>query len=153
MPAQYYRTLLDYDGEATTMRIVIPEINAGNIADIVTQTANLGTAINGLTLGALGKLGYGNFTDGVDTEASDPFAQREMKWLVSYEDTLTGKVYRVEIGTADLSHLDPNNRDRANIGDAAEVDAFITAFETLAVAPDTANPVEVKSIIPVGRNT
>ncbi|MCK9600762.1 MAG: hypothetical protein M0R06_17100, partial [Sphaerochaeta sp.] len=62
MPAFYSRVLKDYDGENTTLRVAITEINAGNIADIVTQTANFGAALNDITLGSLQALRYGNET-------------------------------------------------------------------------------------------
>lgn len=151
MPAFYSRTLHDYDNEPTTFRVRIPEINAGNIADIVTKTANLGTAVNGITLGALENLRYGNETIAASGAAASAYAQRELKWLVRYRDTVLGDSYRVTIGTADPTHLDPNARGQAQIGDAGDVDAFVTAFEDLVVS-DAGNAVEVTSITLVGRN-
>lgn len=153
MPGFYSRALRDYDAETTTFRVSAAELNAGNIAAQLTLQAALGTAINDMVLGSLWRIAYGNEVPGVTPQASDPFAQREMKWLISYTDDVTGKLYQCELGTADLSNLDPNNRDSANIGDGGVVDAFVAAFEAYVVAPDTGNAVSIVSIIPVGRNT
>lgn len=152
MPGFYSRSLKDYDGETTTFRTSVTELNAGNIAAQITLQATLGSAINDMVLGTLQKINYGNVVDNGAAPPSDPFAQREMKWLIRYVDDVTGKRYQCELGTANLARLDPNNRDRAYIGDGAEVDAFVAAFEAYVVAPDTGNAVSIESIVPVGRN-
>ena len=151
MPAFYNRTLTDYNGEKTTFRIQTAEINAGNIGDQVIASANLGAAINDMTLGSLYRLSYGNETVAAEESPANTWAQRELKWLVSYADSVTGKLFRVELGTADTSLLDPNARGQADM-DNVNVAAFVTAFEAYAVAPDTGNAVEVRSITLVGRN-
>jgi hypothetical protein len=150
MPAFYSRTLKDYDGETTSHRLRIPEINAGNMATIVTLTANYGAAVNDMTLGSLQNLRYGNETIANSPAPTDPYAQRELSWFVSYVDDVTGKPYHVNIGTPDLSLLDPDNKGYADMSNA-DVIAFVTAFEALAVS-EAGNTVTVQSIKLVGRS-
>lgn len=147
----YTRSLKDYDGETTTFRVRAAQLNAGNIADQIALQAALGTAINDMVLGALNRITYGNEVDTPVVAASDPGAQRELKWLVNYHDTTTGKKLRAELGTANTARLDPNARGQAEMGDGAEVDAFVTAFEAYVLS-DAGNAVAVDSIILVGRN-
>lgn len=149
----YTRTLQDYDGENTVFRVHATALNAGNIAAQLTLQSSLGAAINDMVLGSLQKIAYGNDVISGSPPPSNAFAQREIKWLITFSDDVTGKSYRCELGTADLDNLDPNNRDSAYIGDAGVVDAFIAAFEAYVTAPDTDNAVSVDSIIMVGRNT
>jgi len=148
----YTRSLKDYDGETTTFRVRAAQLNAGNIADQITAQSNLGTAINGITLGALNRITYGNEVDTPVVASDDPSAQRELKWLINYHDTITGKKLQVELGTADPAALNPNARSQAFIGDADVVDAFVTAFEAYVLS-EAGNAVEVDSIFLVGRNT
>jgi len=147
----YTRSLKDYDGETTTFRVRSADLNAGNIADQITAQANLGAAINDMVLGALNKITYGNEVLTPVIASDNPAAQRELKWLVNYHDATTGKKLRAELGTANTARLDPNARGQAEIGDGAEVDAFVTAFEAYVLS-DAGNAVEVDSIILVGRN-
>jgi hypothetical protein len=150
MPGFYSRTLADYDSEKTTFRIRATEMNAGNMAAQLVLQAALGTAINDMTLGTLQNLRYGNETIAGYAAPVDPFAQRETRWLISYRDTVTGKVMQAELGTADLSLLDPNNRNSWD-WDNADVIAFVAAFEDYAIS-EAGNPVEITAGIPVGRN-
>lgn len=147
----YSRTLQDYDSEKTVFRIHTTDLNAGNIAAQLTLQANLGSAINNITLGTLYNIRYGNEVVTPGAAPVDPFAQREIKWLIGYRDTVAGGLYTVELGTADLDQLDPNNRNSAHIGDAGVVDQFITDFEAYALSP-LGNAVDIEYIRPVGRN-
>lgn len=148
----YGRTLQDYDGENTQFRVNVADLNAGNFAAELVLQAALGAAINDMVTGTLQTIRYGNETLANYAAPTDPFSQRELKWLVRYHDATTGKNFRVELGTADLANLDPNNRDRAYIGDGGVVDAFVDAFEAYVLAPETGNAVVIDSIVPVGRN-
>lgn len=147
----YTRSLTDYDAETTVFRVNSTALTAGNFDAQVALNVALGVAIAGITLGTLQKISYGNeiLSPGVN---DDPLAQRENKWLIRYHDTATGNPYTVELGTADLTKLDANNRGYAEIGDAAEVDAFVTAFEAYVLSP-AGNAVAIDSIQFVGRNT
>jgi hypothetical protein len=147
----YTRSMTDYDAETTVFRVNSAALTAANFDAEVALNVALGVAIAGITLGTLQKIAYGNeiLSPGV---CDEPLAQRENKWLIRYHDTSTGDPYTVELGTADLTVLDPNNRGYAEIGDAGPVDAFVTAFEGYVLSP-AGNAVEIDSIQFVGRNT
>jgi len=149
---EFASTRIDYDGETSSFGFRIAEITAANqVAQHALRVA-LTAGVNGICLGN----GIKHVEANVDAllnqdPATDPLAQRENKWLVQFSDDVTGKKYKVELPCADLTKLDPNNRKSAEIGDAAEVDAFVTAFEAYALSQD-GNAVTVTGITFVGRN-
>lgn len=143
-------SLLDYDGESTSFGINHVALTAGNYAATETLLDALRDAAAQMTLGTMAKTHYGN-TDLLSiTLPSDMAAQRELKWLISYHDTTSLKRYSVELGTADIDQLDPNDRAHAEIGDGGIVDGFIAAFEAVVKSP-TGGAVVVDEITLVGR--
>jgi len=155
MPSEYTLSFEDFSGEKSTMRVVITQLTAGNLA---AQEALLGTllsAIQVITLGAVRtetvKL---RVDDGDAAAVTDPLAQREIKSLGSYHDDTTGKKYRVEIPTLDLVTVGMvAGSDLVNLADP-QAAAFVSAFEAVATDPDTGlNTVTVDSIRFVGRNS
>ena len=149
----YTRAYKDYDGEGTVFRVHVADLNAGNIAAQLGLQAALGAATNDMVLGALNRITYGNEVDTPVVHADEPTAQRELKWLVQYHDSITGaELGPLEIGTANPARLDPNARSQAQMGDAAEVDAFVDAFEAYVLSP-AGNAVIVDRLVLVGRNT
>jgi len=148
----YTRTMKDYDGEPTTFRVRTLALTAANFDAQVALNVALGTAIVGITRGHVQKIVYSNEIIS-PTVPDDPLSQRENKWLIRYHDAVTSEdLGPLELGTADLTVLDPNNRGYAEMGDAGPVDAFVSAFEAYVVSPDD-NAVVVDSIQFVGRNT
>jgi hypothetical protein len=90
--------------------------------------------------------------------ATDPLAQREIKWKVTVSDTTGEKYVAMELPCADLSILENGSKYLVKQGQvvvtgaATEVQAFVDAFE--AVATDRfGNALTVWSIEQVGRNT
>lgn len=148
----YNQTRIDYNGEKSTVRFKVPVISAANFAAQEALRAAFGTSIAGICGGVFNKYQWMNEDFLSEDKATDPLDQREIKWLVSYGDDVTGQRYTLELPCADLTKLDPNDRAHANIGDAAEVDAFVAAFEAFALSPD-GNAVTVQEITFVGRNT
>lgn len=122
----------------------------------------------GLTRGVLRKTAITeNFAESND-EVTNPEAQREDKWLVTYRDVTQfldvgntinnvgfGNLYQVEIPTADRALLEAGS-DELDItpvtGNAAAL-AFITAFEAVQNSPTGGNEIEVTSIRYVGRGS
>lgn len=141
----------DYNGETSTVRVSTEPLDNLNFDAQNAGAVTLMDAIANITKGL--KTGYAISNDTKTSlgPASDQDAQRERKWLVQYHDGVTMKRYSLEIPCADLSHLDPNDRENANIGDAGMVDAFISAFEAFAHTPDGNTPI-VDEITHVGRN-
>lgn len=146
--------LRDYSNEITTTTVNGVALTSANFDAQVTAWTALRAAIQGLTLGVASQQSLSNFVPLSGATPSDPFAQREVKWLVNYHDTTTNKKYQTEIGTADLGddHLVPGT-DMADLSNADWV-AFITAFEAFVRSPDNiANAVEVDSAYFVGRRS
>jgi hypothetical protein len=144
----------DYGGEPSTFRIRTAEVTAANFDAQATLVSNFMTAVEGLQEAdvPVGRLQHGNETLDAQSESSTAKAQRETKALVRYEDDTTKKVYRIEIPCVDLAHLDADNRGFFELDDGGDVAAFVTAFEAIALAPQTGNTVTVLSIEHVARD-
>ena len=142
----------DYNSERSTVTVRGVELTAANFDAQYTAFVQFYDALLGITLGLRVGSKFGNDIPIVaaDTPASDPNAQRERKWLVRYSDATAMKNYKMEIPCADLSYLDPNNREYADLTDL-DVAAFVTAFEAFVRSPD-GNTVTIDSIQHVGRN-
>lgn len=147
----YTRSLRDYDGEDSAVRVNCAALNAGNIAAQLTLQSNFGAAINDMSMGSLQYIRYGNEVIQNSDSPEDTWAQRELKWRVNYRDTVTGDPHWFTIPCANATLLDPNNRKQAYMGDAGDVDAFVAAAEAYILSPD-GNAIEIESIILVGRD-
>lgn len=148
----YVRTMQDYDGESTTFRVNTAALTAANFDAQVALNVALGVGIVGITRGHLQKIVYSNEIISPSVP-DDPLSQRENKWLIRFHDAVTEeKQSPIELGTADLTVLDPNNRGYAQMGDAGAVDAFVDAFEAYVLSKD-GNAVVIDSIQFVGRNS
>jgi len=149
---KYSVSYRDYSGETSPFSVYTAEINAGNFAATGTALQTLGTATNNLSRGQPAKstlIAQINTISGAN--ATDPVAQREMKWLVTYRDTVTERLFTLEIPCADLTAANlAGNTDEANLA-STEWAAWVTAFEAIAVSQDE-NAVEVVSARFVGRN-
>lgn len=70
--------------------------------------------------------------------------QREDRFMITYEDTVTLAIYTTEIGTRKSTLVTRAGEDRYDL-DTAPFQGFVTAFEALARSFD-GNPVNVLSI-------
>lgn len=143
----------DYTPERSTIAMESDVLTAANFDAQYTAFQSLLTAIAAITEGL--RIGYDfsnrEETVGPKTPASAETAQRERKWLVYYHEVTGGAEKKMEIPCALLTgHLDPNARERAHIGDAGNVDDFVTAFE--AFAQSSGGNILVDRIVHVGRN-
>lgn len=154
MPSEVQYQFEDYSEERSSVRLSVVQLTAGNIAATEGQLTALETAMLGITLGELRQESVIWRRDEVSVApVVSALAQREIKWLVRYHDTVTGKKYRAEIPTADLNGRLVANTDLAD-NNNAQVAAFITAFQAVVRDPDTGlNTVLIDSIQFVGRNT
>jgi len=142
----------DYNGERSTVTVRGVELTAANFDAQYSALIQFYDAIVGITEGLRVGAKFGNDIQIVDnrTPASSPNAQRERKWLVRYTDGTAMKPYSMELPCADLTFLDPNNREYADMSDL-DVAAFVAIFESFVRSPD-GNAVTVDSIQHVGRN-
>lgn len=160
-------TLMDYSREKASVGFNTAAITAASIAGALTQFGALRTAIEGITNGVVAAEAlYINRSKLSNVPPVDPLAQRENKWLVTYEDVTEffdspvnaipnagyKGVFNIEIPTADLENVPMlPNTDDANMGEAA-MSAFITAFQNLARSP-YGGAVVVTRVQFVGRNS
>jgi hypothetical protein len=142
----------DYGGETSPFSVFCVELTAGNFAATGTALQALGTATNALSRGQPAKstlIAQINTISGAN--AADPVAQREMKWLVTYADDVTNKLYTLEIPCADLTAANlAGNSDEADLT-STEWAAWVTAFEAVAKS-EVGNAVSVVRARFVGRN-
>lgn len=160
-------TLMDYSREKATVGFNTAAITATSIAGTLTQFGTLRTAIEGITAGVVAAEAlYVNRSKLSNTPPVSPEAQREKKWLVTYEDATEyfddpvnsipnagfKGVFNVEIPTADLAAVTMiTNTDDANMG-LTPMSTFITAFQNLVKSP-YGGDVIVTRVQFVGRNS
>lgn len=152
MPTQNGFQITDYSNEKSSFAVTSITVNAGNLAAQQTEAAALAAAIDALTIGELTKQTMNLVI--LDTPAipTDPYAQRELKWLVTYVGDASGKSFNVEIAAPDLTGNTVVNSDVANLA-STDWAAFVTAFEAYVRSPD--NGTETVTVIKaenVGRN-
>lgn len=153
MPHYSNFQLLDYSGERSTVSMFNGPITAGTIAGFLTAFGGMRTAIDGITLGTMSKEKWvGDDTLLSNALPANAFAQRELKWLVVYRNTVSNKIYTLEIPTADPTGRLIAGTDRADLAEANTA-AFVTAFNAFARSPENdTDAVAVQEILLVGRN-
>jgi len=152
MATQNSFQITDYSNEKSSFGVTSITANAGNLAAQQTAAAALAGAVEDLTIGELTKQSMNLVI--LDTPAipTSPYAQREMKWLVSYVGDSSGKNFQVEIAAPDITDNVVPNTDTADLT-STDWAAFVTAFESYVRSPD--NGTETVTVLGarlVGRN-
>lgn len=157
-------TFLDYDREVSSMQVNTGDITALTIAGALTQWGSLRNALAGITLGTISNEALNVFNTRLSNSVpADESAQRERKWLVTYEDATQffdapvnaipnagyGKKFSVEIPTADYDGKLLTNTDQADLTNT-DIAAFVDAFEDLCKSP-YGGAVNVLQMTAVGR--
>lgn len=149
MPGKLNLTYVDYSGETSTVGIHFPTLTAGNFAAQETLMDDLVTAINGVSLGNLQKdARHADEQKFAVSNAVNPFAQRELKWLVRCRDA-NGNPAGFEIPCADLALLSPNT-DKLDIT-TPEGAALVAAINAGARSNDGEVLTFVEAVV-VGRS-
>lgn len=157
MPAQHYGMfkIRDYSNETSTVKFYNGAITAASLPGYLTNFGALKSAVQGITSGIIASESWvGDNTVLSQAAPATPVAQRENKWLVTYEGDTSQKLYQMTVPAADITNaaLFLANSDDADLA-SAPMAAFVTAFETIARTPDSdTETVTVKSIRYVGRN-
>lgn len=155
MATSHYNTvtLIDYSEEKSSVTVLNGSITALTIAAFLTQFGALKTAIEGITKGVIVGSSWVGDKDILAAAAPvDVFAQRELKWLVRYENVVSHKIYTLEVPTADPTGRLQAASDKADLADT-EMAAFVTAFEAIGRSPENdVDGVAVLDITLVGRN-
>lgn len=151
-------TFKDYTGEKSSTRIPTIQIDAANLAQFLTDFGAYKTALGNITLGVMHK----ELVSIYDTVLSNavpasPFAQRELKLFCTYEGNTSGDQWNFTIPAPDLSALTfaagaDGNSDFVVVTDGGVMEAFKTAFETIARDHDDVEDVTLVSVQVVGRN-
>lgn len=150
MPSSTNFKIIDYSGESSSFRVAGTTISSANYDAQQTEVIALSDAIENIIIGQLAERRFTSSVAEPNTVApTNQFAQRELKWLVTYTDDVLGDVMQCEIATPDLALLVAGS-DLMNTSAGAGA-AFVTAFEAF-VTGKTGNAVSVVSVRLVGRN-
>lgn len=152
MSTQNTLQITDYSNEKSSFGVVSVTGTAGNLTAQETAAAALAAAVGNLTIGVLSRQAYAIILIDAPGVATNPYAQRELKWLVQYQGNSSGKLFSIEIAAPDVTDNVVVNSDVANLGSVDWL-AFVSAFEAYAKSPD--NGTEAVTVIGarlVGRN-
>jgi len=144
--------ITDYSNEKSSFAVTSITANAGNLAAQQTLAAALFGSIEDLTIGEVTKQTMSLEIYNTPALPTSPYAQREIKWLVSYVGDSSGKTFQVEIAAPDVVDNLNGNSDEADLGSTDWV-AFVSAFEDYVRSPDNGTEtVTVTKARLVGRN-
>lgn len=152
MSTQNTIQITDYSNEKSSFGVTSVTGNAGNLTAQETAAAALAAAVANLSIGVLSRQAYALLLIDAPGIATNPYAQRELKWLVQYQGNTSGKLFSIEIAAPDVTDNVVVNSDVADLGSTDWL-AFISAFEAFAKSPD--NGTEAVTVVAgrlVGRN-
>lgn len=166
MPSRAVFSMADFGGEVSSASVNIEPITAGTLANIQTEVTALKDAIDAVTLGIYlsEELTVQSRFAGTGSRSNQEEADRELKWLVTYQDISPTlgvgvenpgyfKVFSFEIPTANLS-LRTDGDVVFSKGGGLSVEPWTTlinAIEDIVRSPYM-GLVEVLEIRSVGRN-
>jgi len=152
MATQNTFQITDYSNEKSSFGVTSVTGNSGNLTAQEGLAAALHDAVANLSIGVVSKQVFAILLIDAPGVATNPYAQREMKWLVTYQGNTSGKLFQLEIAAPDVTDNVVVNSDVANLA-STDWAAFKTAFEAYAKSPD--NGTEAVTVIKatlVGRN-
>jgi hypothetical protein len=175
MPTRASFNLADHENEKASVILWVQDMSALNYAGVTASIDSIKEAIETISLGTVNDTGFAkSFPEDVGYPSDVPAAQREAKWLVTYQDTMQYldtlatianpgylKVFNAEIPCADLSLL-PDGKEELDLEDGGVVAAFVADFQanvrspynhSNAVTPSPAEAVKVLSIKHIGKST
>lgn len=154
---QTYFSWHDYDGESSRATFNTVEITDANLAAQATLATTLRTTLNALLLVPVGQAVITDNIWDTETVVTNPFAQREIKWVIIAQDAEGNKFKSNEFPTANLALLENNSKYLIKQGNvvvvtaAAAVSAFKDAFEAFAVS-NAGSALTIVDMYQVGRN-
>lgn len=142
-------TFVDFGGETSTVGVHAPDLTAGNFAAQETLRNTFVAAVEAVSIASRQKTSVIALESVVAIDfATNPFAQRESKWLVRCRESGSGNAVSFEIPGADLSllevngeRLDPTSTEYADL--VAAIEAYVRSNDL--------NAVTVSEIVFVGR--
>lgn len=173
MPTRASIAIADHENEKSNVLVWVQDVGAANYASVTQDIDELKDAIDTISLGGIGAAGFTKtFPEAGSYPADVPLAQREKKWLITYQDTMQFldeantianpgylKVFTAEIPCADLALL-PEGKSELDLADGGVVEAFVTVWEANVRSPynhthghtSPVTPIAVLKIEFVGRN-
>lgn len=152
MPTKNTITINDYSNELSSFGVNSVDVTEVNLSAQLTAAAVLVAAVTDLSIGVIVKQAMTIIPYDSTGTPTSPYAQREMKWLVSYRGDSSGKIFQIEIPAPDITDNVVPNSDVADLSSDDWV-AFVSAFESFARSPDDATEtVTVIGAKLVGRN-
>jgi len=153
MSGKMVLTYADYGGEKSSFQVPTLDWSAANFDANNTLVDALINAVDALTVGLEVRQLRSHTESGSGSgQSSNVNAHRELKWLITFTDDVTGVNYQREIPCPLLSAatLLQDIGGNANVGDTLWTD-FITAFEAVVESP-AGNAVTFVTARYVGRN-
>lgn len=149
MPGKLNLSIVDHSGETSTVGVHFPTLTAGNFAAQDALMTTLSDAIVGVSIGNLQKdARFAAETKFAVGNPANPFAQRELKWLVRCRDA-NGNPAGFEIPCADLALLSANT-DKLDVT-TPEGAALVAAINAGAKSNDGEALTFVEAVV-VGRS-
>ena len=140
-------TVIDYDGDKKTTSFEGVTGTAANFTAQETLRAAMITELQSIILGNTTQTAFqAVVTDFTVANPTDPFAQVNIQWIIEYTDDVTGGVYQVSLGTADLAQADTlyNGAPALSVSTGGAGEAAKDAIE--AYARHNGNAITVNAI-------
>ena len=142
-------TVINGKPQTAHMKVHGMALTTANIDDQNSKAVALKNALVAISIGQLANYTVvSQSTDVSKAPASSTLAQRGVKWLIKYEDTVTHKIFRTEEPCADLTKL-VSGQELLDLSAGLGL-ALKTAFEAYVIS-DAGNAVAVASVQAVQR--
>lgn len=164
-------TIEDASGEKSVFSYLTPPVTAANIAALYTAADTVAAELAPIIKGEIRSIQLSSSSKVSIAEVTDVTAARETKYLLAYMDTTPdfevgeetvvnqgfGKIFNLEIGTADREFVAESttalkNREDAVDVDDADVTAFLGALASTMVSPWGGDQFTLQKMVVVGRN-
>lgn len=150
MPSRVIFTVEDYSGESSSFGVEGIDVDSANYDAQQTEAIALSTAVANVSIGTLAERKFvASIANPESGQPASQYAQRELKWLVTYVDTVTGDLQQSEIPCPDLTLLVAGT-DLMNTAAGAGA-ALKTAWDAF-VQSKAGNAVSLTTARLVGRN-
>lgn len=155
MSSRVVFSIRDFSDEYSSVAFRITDIlpDGSNYAALRTEVVALHAALEAVSNGNVAKQTIIAEDDLLnDTRPISPYAQRELKWLVQYQDTVSMKKYTFTIPCALLTLMSDGGDDYADIVGITAWATLVTWLENWMQSPE-GNAISVNRVSVVGRNT
>lgn len=140
--------------ELSPLNVPSYQIDAANLATWLTGWGDLKTAVDAIILGVQAHEHIAIYHTLISAAIPvSPFAQRELKLLITYVGNDTGKLLQYELPTPDLAALTLGANDSVVLADGGVMAAYVTAEEAIRRMPeDDTEEITIQGARVVGRN-